>query len=268
MPREKQRHWCRCRMKSQAGWDERQDRNQMRWRCVHAQNWCNVSKRNDQPRERRHTPPPSVSPVPLLCVLCPALSCSLCAVLSCPQQRTMSSVPFYPTTDECSESLKNVTRSRSEASPTASGREPRCNETITPLSALEFRTVQSALTGRLQPRPSTDMVMRPSSVRTGRLSDEVPVFTNEPLQFEATTITRAHHPRVLHYDQDQRGTFQELRKVAARLTERRLRRARRLRCGPRSPPSSTPPEVCLETMDFDFRRRHGTTTTHAAHSSP
>ena len=32
-----------------------------------------------------HAPPPSVSPVPLLCVLCPALSCSLCAVLSSPQ---------------------------------------------------------------------------------------------------------------------------------------------------------------------------------------
>ena len=37
---------------------------------------------------------------------------------------------------------------------------------------------------------------------------------------------------------------------------------------PRSPPSSTPPEVCLETMEFDFRIRHGTTTTHAPHSSP
>ena len=37
---------------------------------------------------------------------------------------------------------------------------------------------------------------------------------------------------------------------------------------PRSPPSSTPPEVCLETMEFDFRRGRGTTTTHAPHSSP
>ena len=37
---------------------------------------------------------------------------------------------------------------------------------------------------------------------------------------------------------------------------------------PRSPPSSTPPEVCLETMEFDVRRTHGTTTTHAPHSSP
>ena len=37
---------------------------------------------------------------------------------------------------------------------------------------------------------------------------------------------------------------------------------------PRSPPSSTAPEVCLETMEFGFRRRHGTTTTHAPHSSP
>ena len=37
---------------------------------------------------------------------------------------------------------------------------------------------------------------------------------------------------------------------------------------PRSPPSSTPPEVCPETMEFDIRRTHGTTTTHAPHSSP
>ena len=32
---------------------------------------------------------------------------------------------------------------------------------------------------------------------------------------------------------------------------------------PRSPPSSTPPEVCLETKEFDIRRGHGTTTTRA-----
>ena len=30
---------------------------------------------------------------------------------------------------------------------------------------------------------------------------------------------------------------------------------------PRSPPSSTPPEVCPETVEFDIRRTHGTTTT-------
>ena len=53
-----------------------------------------------------HAPPPSVSLVPLLCVLCPALSCSLCAVLSSPHQRTMPSVPFYPTADEWSVSLE------------------------------------------------------------------------------------------------------------------------------------------------------------------
>ena len=63
--------------------------------------------------------------------------------------------------------------------------------------------------------------------------------------------------------------FAELLHVAASLTERRRRRARRLRCAARSPPSSTPPEVCLETMEFDIRRRHGTTTTtHAPHSPP
>ena len=37
---------------------------------------------------------------------------------------------------------------------------------------------------------------------------------------------------------------------------------------PRSPPSSTPPAVCPSTMEFDIRRGHGTTTTHAPHSSP
>ena len=36
--------------------------------------------------------------VPLLCVLC--------AVPTSPQERTMSSVPFHPTPDECSESQK------------------------------------------------------------------------------------------------------------------------------------------------------------------
>ena len=75
-----------------------------------------------------------------------------------------------------------MTRSRSEASPTASGREPRSNETITPLSALDFRTVQRVLTGRLQSRRSTDMVMLPSFVRktptaVGRLSCGIPFFS-------------------------------------------------------------------------------------------
>ena len=59
--------------------------------------------------------------------------------------------------------------------------QPKCNETMTPLSALEFRTAQRALTGRLQPRPSKDMVMLPSSDRTTptaveRLSHGIPVF--------------------------------------------------------------------------------------------
>ena len=40
-------------MKSQASWDERHNRNHVRWRCEHAQDWCNVPKRNDQPRERK-----------------------------------------------------------------------------------------------------------------------------------------------------------------------------------------------------------------------
>ena len=66
--------------------------------------------------------------------------------------------------------------------------------------------------------------MLPSSVRTrptavGRLSLGIPVFTSEPLQFEATTVAQAHHPRVLHDDQDQRAacTFRDLE------TDRRAR---------------------------------------------
>ena len=157
-----------------------------RWRCVHAQDWCNV---------RNH------STVPLLCALCPVLSCSLCAALPNPQQRTMSSVAFFtPTANESSESLKNMTRTRSEASPTASGGEPRCKETTTPLSELEFRTVQRVLTGRLQLRPSTDMVMLPSSVRTrptavGRLSLGIPVVTSEPLSLKQQALHGHTTPR-------------------------------------------------------------------------
>ena len=78
--------------------------------------------------------------------------------------------------------------------------------------------MQKVLTGRLQPRPSTDTIILSSSVRTtptavGRLSCVIPVFTNEPLQFEATTMTWAHHPTVLHDDQDQRAAriFRDLK---------------------------------------------------------
>ena len=40
-------------------------------------------------------------------------------------------------------------------------------------------------------------VFRPNDAdRRGRLSYGTPVFTNEPQQFEATTISRAHHPRI------------------------------------------------------------------------
>ena len=45
----------------------------------------------------------------------------------------------------------------------------------TPLSVLEFKTVQRVLTGRLQPRPSTDMVTLPSSVRTTPTAVGAPV---------------------------------------------------------------------------------------------
>ena len=168
VPREKQRHWCRRRMKSRASSDERQNRNHTRWRCVHAQDWCNVPERNDQPRER-HTPPPSVSPVPLLCVLCLALSCSLSAVLSSPQQRTMSSVPNRLKPDEI--------KKRGFADGF------RGNEN----SVLEFRTVQSALTERFQPRPSTDMVMLPSKqVRT------TPTAVGPPVP-QDTCVSRMNH---------------------------------------------------------------------------
>ena len=209
--REKQRHWCRCWMKSQAC-AETKDKNRnhdamaMRARAALV---CRAETERPTTRTTATLPPPTVSPVPLLCVLCPALSCSPCAVLSGPQQRKMSSVTFYPTADECSKSLKTWRDQEARLRRRLPG-EPRCNETTTPLSVLEFRTVQRVLTRRLQPRPFTDRVMLPSSVRTtlaavGRLSHETPFFTNEPLQFEATTITRAHHFRVLHDDQDQRA---------------------------------------------------------------
>ena len=42
-------------------------------------------------------------------------------------------------------------------------------------------------------------------------------FTSGPLQFEATTIARAHHPRVLHDDQDQ-TSFGISKPVAGRMT--------------------------------------------------
>ena len=66
-----------------------------------------------------------------------------------------------------------------------------------------------------QPPPSTDTVMLPSSVRTmptavGHLSCGIPQFTHEPLQFEATTMTWAHHPRVLHDDQRAARIFWDL----------------------------------------------------------
>ena len=51
-------------------------------------------------------------------------------------------------------------------------------------------------------------------------------------------------------------------------TEWRLRQRPTPSLRPHSPPPSTPPKVCLEIMEFDFRCRHGTTTTHAPHSSP
>ena len=113
----------------------------------------------------------------LLCVCCALLCrvrCALC--YPSPQQRTMSSVPFYPTADECSESLKTRRDQDARLRRRLPEGEPRCNESRTPLSVLEFRTVQRVLTGRLQPRPATDRVMLPSSVRTtptavGRLSN-------------------------------------------------------------------------------------------------
>ena len=159
------------------------------WRCVHAQDWCNVPKRNDQPRERR--PRPTTLRVAGASAVC-AVPCSVVFAVRCassPQQRTLSSVPFTRPPMNAPHRLKHdEIKKRGSA-----------DATMTPLSVLEFRTVQRVLTGILQPRPSTDMVMLPSSVRTtptavGRLSCGIPVFTNELLQFEATTIARTHHP--------------------------------------------------------------------------
>ena len=115
--------------------------------------------------------------------------------------KSTAAVPFYPTADECSELLKTWRDQEARFRRRLSRGEPICNETITPLSVLEFRTVQRVLTGRLQPRPirghGDASVFGPNDAdrRAARLSCGTPVFTNEPLQFEATTITRAHHPR-------------------------------------------------------------------------
>ena len=50
--------------------------------------------------------------------------------------------------------------------------------------------------------PSSD---RTTATAVGRLCYGIPIFTDEPQQFEATTIKRTQHPRVLHDDQDQRA---------------------------------------------------------------
>ena len=124
---------------------------------------------------------PSVSPVPLPCVLCPALSCSLCAVLSSPQQRTMPPVPVFPTANECPETLKNVTRTRSEVSPTASGGE------------LQVQRDQNALvsTGVQNFAKCTHREAPTASIH--RHGDASVFGPND-----------ADHLRVLHEDQDQR----------------------------------------------------------------
>ena len=160
MPREKERHWCRRGMKSQASRDERQNRNHTRWRCEHAEDWCDVPKRNDQPRERR---PRSHHP---RCQVHSNVRCHLFFFTRPP----MSASNGLKHDDIKKRGFANGFRG-----------EPRCNETITPSPLLEFRIVQRVLTGRLQPRPSTDMVMLPSSVRTtptavGRLSHGIPGF--------------------------------------------------------------------------------------------
>ena len=106
--------------------------------------------------------------------------------------------------------------------------------------------MQRVLTERLQQRPSTDMVMLPSSVRTtptavGRLSYGIPVFTSGPPQFEATTITRAHHPKVLHDDQDQRAarTFRDL-ETDRRAHDDRVRGTPSFTAASHSGPSTAP----------------------------
>ena len=116
-----------------------------------------MPKRNDQPRERR--PPPSVSQVHLQCVLCPALSCSLCAVLS------KSTAAYDVICSYLTRAPNRLKHDENKKRGSADGfrGEPRCNETKTPLSVLEFRTVQRVLTGRLQPGPSTDTLTLPSS---------------------------------------------------------------------------------------------------------
>ena len=65
-----------------------------------------MPNRNDQPQERRPRSTTLVSPVRLLCMLCPALSCSLCAVLSKSTAAYDVICSFFPTANECSELLK------------------------------------------------------------------------------------------------------------------------------------------------------------------
>ena len=96
-----------------------------------------------------------------------------------------------------------MTRSRSEASPTASGRRRPCQSWSSELCK------GYSLGGSNRAHPPTWRCFRLRSERRRPPWGACPVgyrfFMNEPLQFEATTITRAHHPRVLHDGQDQRA---------------------------------------------------------------
>ena len=60
-------------------------RNHMRWRCVHAQDWRNVPKRNDQPRERR--PRPTTLRVASASAVC-AVPCSVVFAVRCAFEST------------------------------------------------------------------------------------------------------------------------------------------------------------------------------------
>ena len=76
---------------------------------------------------------------------------------------------------------QNTTRSRSVDSPTPEGGEPRCSETMMPLSVLEFSMPQRMVTRRLQQQPSTETVTLSSSAQTtptaaNRLSGGEKVF--------------------------------------------------------------------------------------------
>ena len=130
----------------------------------------------------------------LLCVCC-ALLCSLFAVRCAIQVHSSVRCHLFLFTHAriC---LKNMTRSRREASPTASGGEPRCTRPRRPRqywsSDCAKGTHREAPTASIHGHGDASVFGPNDADRRGAPVLRVTGFTNEPPQFEATTITRAH----------------------------------------------------------------------------